>query len=399
MHKSIIKLLAITCVVCMLTGCGDNETQTTETQTSQEQTTQENANMSEDITSEQETASTELVSTEQTTEQTTEKEVVVTVVPAEGSHTPNTPADQQKPENSTSTEENIDEGANGDKYVCVLRSGTSYHYVNDCPGLGSGSVSWIKCSDAVERGYEKCDKCSSDVDDIESEKPEIEDDKEENKKEDKDDKNTSEEKPDDNNTSEEKPDKSESKVSNTWRNQVLTYTVDKDAWVIHKTNCSSINTDADFENVRSTLNYLISANQLGVCSTCLSENATHGDYEWESIIDAYRVDLATKKIHDYNCNCNIEKNKTVKSSISYLEQHNKLVRCNVCFGDTAQSNDTWINDNKNTDDKNTMIVYTTETGKKYHNHNNCGNTDPDKTQKMSKAIAIDKGYEECSNCF
>lgn len=329
-RKIILSLLTIMCTSFVLTGCGDDKTQT-----SQEQTTQENANMSEDITSEQETASTEPVSTEQITEQTTEKEVVVTVVPAEGSHTPNIPADQQKPENSTSTEENINEGTNGDKYVCVLRSGTSYHYVNDCPGLGSGSVSWIKCSDAVERGYEKCDKCSSDVDDIESEKPEIEDDKEE----DKDDKNTSEEKLDDNNTSEEKPDESESKVSNTWRNQVLTYTVDKDAWVIHKTNCGSINTDADFENVRSTLNYLISANNLNVCSTCLSENATHGDYEWESIIDAYRVDLVTKKIHDYNCNCNIEKNKTVKSSISYLEQHNKLVRCNVCFGDTAQSND------------------------------------------------------------
>ena len=128
-------------------------------------------------------------------------------------------------------------------------------------------------------------------------------------------------------------------IDKSWREKVLTYTVDKDLWIIHKTNCPNINIDADMETVRSRLNYLISANELGVCQTCLHENATHGEETWESQVVYYTVDLDTWRIHKHGAACitNEHSNKTVKSSLSYLEQHNILFRCNTCFGDNNQA--------------------------------------------------------------
>lgn len=127
-------------------------------------------------------------------------------------------------------------------------------------------------------------------------------------------------------------------VDKSWREKVLTYTVDKDLWIIHKTNCPNINIEADMETVRSCLNYLISANELGVCQICLHENAIHGEETWESQVVYYTVDLDTWRIHKHGAACiaNEHSNKTVKSSLSYLEQHNILFRCNTCFGDNNQ---------------------------------------------------------------
>lgn len=44
-------------------------------------------------------------------------------------------------------------------------------------------------------------------------------------------------------------------------------------------------------------------------------------------------------------------------------------------------------------------VYITKTGSKYHCVNNCGQTDPSSTTKITKEEAISRGYEACKKCY
>ncbi|RST80473.1 MBL fold metallo-hydrolase [Blautia sp. SG-772] len=48
---------------------------------------------------------------------------------------------------------------------------------------------------------------------------------------------------------------------------------------------------------------------------------------------------------------------------------------------------------------NEEMVWITATGSKYHNKNNCGQTDPSKASEISRAEAESRGYEPCKKCF
>lgn len=129
-------------------------------------------------------------------------------------------------------------------------------------------------------------------------------------------------------------------VEKPWNKKVLTYTVDKDLWIIHKTNCNALNVRANMETVRSSLDYLVSANGLGLCVTCLHENATHAEHNWEFKSSSYTVDQDTLRIHRTGSGCidKTHKNQIVKSSLSYLELHNILFRCPICLADDRTIN-------------------------------------------------------------
>lgn len=48
---------------------------------------------------------------------------------------------------------------------------------------------------------------------------------------------------------------------------------------------------------------------------------------------------------------------------------------------------------------NEEMVWITATGSKYHNKNNCGQTDPSKASEISRTEAESRGYEPCKKCF
>ncbi|MGN9125008.1 hypothetical protein ACTM97_01145 [Oliverpabstia intestinalis] len=48
---------------------------------------------------------------------------------------------------------------------------------------------------------------------------------------------------------------------------------------------------------------------------------------------------------------------------------------------------------------NEEMVWITATGSKYHNKNNCGQTDPSKASEISRSEAESRGYEPCKKCF
>ena len=48
---------------------------------------------------------------------------------------------------------------------------------------------------------------------------------------------------------------------------------------------------------------------------------------------------------------------------------------------------------------NEEMVWITATGSKYHNKNDCGNTDPSKASEISRSEAESRGYEPCKKCF
>lgn len=47
----------------------------------------------------------------------------------------------------------------------------------------------------------------------------------------------------------------------------------------------------------------------------------------------------------------------------------------------------------------TVMVWISATGSKYHNKPDCGNMNPDKAVQMSEADAQAGGYEPCKKCF
>ena len=50
-------------------------------------------------------------------------------------------------------------------------------------------------------------------------------------------------------------------------------------------------------------------------------------------------------------------------------------------------------------EKQSVMVWISETGSKYHNKNNCGRMNPDKAYQMSEEDAKKKGYEPCKKCY
>ena len=46
-----------------------------------------------------------------------------------------------------------------------------------------------------------------------------------------------------------------------------------------------------------------------------------------------------------------------------------------------------------------VMVWLPATGEKYHNKNNCGRMNPDKTRQVTKSEAERLGYEPCSKCY
>ena len=102
------------------------------------------------------------------------------------------------------------------------------------------------------------------------------------------------------------------------------------------------------ETVRSGLDYLVSANNLGRCVTCLNESAQHAEHAWENKMSSYTVDKDTLRIHRTGSGC-IDKthnNQIVKSALSYLELHNILFRCPICLADSQTINTGNIDENQ-----------------------------------------------------
>ncbi|MEE1009605.1 MAG: DNA/RNA non-specific endonuclease [Agathobacter sp.] len=131
------------------------------------------------------------------------------------------------------------------------------------------------------------------------------------------------------------------------------------------------------------------------------------------LTEAYSVEDAGKSIsfcvYSFNVQPGISIDYKTGDSTENPDIVAKDVKNTITSGKSVKAGKSSDTDNNSTHSKDTShhttketdstSVYVTETGSKYHKHNHCGSTNPDKTVKMTESEALSKGYDKCSKCW
>ena len=88
-----------------------------------------------------------------------------------------------------------------------------------------------------------------------------------------------------------------------------------------------------------------------------------------------------------------------KATITCTDSNGKNYKCVVTVKSTKKKQTNTDKSDTNIGNNDSVYVWISETGSKYHSINNCGRMNPDKVYQLALNIAINYGYTPCSKCY